>query len=72
MNTNVAIDYRNSVVIREMGIDALTKALGPIGMAHFMQQFDRGHGDYTEERKELLEDVTMDDLVVELKILRRN
>ncbi|MEH2414286.1 hypothetical protein [Nostoc sp.] len=33
--------------IQQLGIEALTKALGPAGMARFMQQFEMGSGDYT-------------------------
>ena len=51
MSSNIAIDYRNPNVIRKLGIDALTKELGPVGMAYFIQQYDRGEGDYTSERE---------------------
>ena len=30
--------------LRRAGIDALAKALGPVGMARFLQQFDSGQG----------------------------
>jgi hypothetical protein len=36
--------------LRRAGIDALMKALGPVGMARFLQQFEPGHGDYTAAR----------------------
>lgn len=71
MNGNAAIDYRNPNVIRKMGIDALTKELGPVGMAYFIQQYDRGEGDYTAEREKLLADVSMESLVSELEAMRR-
>jgi hypothetical protein len=71
MNNDMAIDYRNPNVIRKMGIEALTKELGPIGMAYFIQQFDRGEGDYTAEREKLLADVTMADVLRELDNIRK-
>ena len=71
MNDSKAIDYRNPKVIRDMGIDALIKELGPVGMAYFIQQFDRGEGDYTAEREELLASVTMEELIDELEVMRR-
>jgi hypothetical protein len=40
--------------LRRTGIDALAKALGPVGMARFLQQFDPGQGDYTAERSRIL------------------
>jgi hypothetical protein len=36
--------------LRRAGIDALMRALGPVGMARFLQQFDPGHGEYTADR----------------------
>ena len=53
--------------LRRVGIDALVKALGPVGMARFLQQFDPGHGDYTAERQAILGNPTVDDLMNELE-----
>ena len=36
--------------IRKEGMDALAKALGPVGMVRFIQGFDLGKGNYTKER----------------------
>jgi len=49
--------------IRERGFTALVKELGPSGMAIFIRQFENGNGDYTQERDELLADLTIDDIV---------
>lgn len=62
MNGNTAIDFRNPSTIRKMGIDALTRELGAVGMAYFIRQFDMGEGDYTAEREQLVADVTMADI----------
>jgi hypothetical protein len=48
--------------IRQLGIEALTKALGPIGMARFMQQFEMGSGDYTRDRDQILGDPTVEEI----------
>ncbi len=37
--------------IRAAGLSALTRELGPVGMARFLQQFETGRGDYTRERE---------------------
>lgn len=42
--------------IRKLGIEALAKALGPVGMVRFIQSFDKGSGDYTKERSQWLTD----------------
>jgi hypothetical protein len=54
-----------------MGIDALTKELGPVGMAYFIQQYDRGEGDYTSERDALLANETMESLMRDLEAMRQ-
>ena len=53
--------------IRERGFNALTKELGPSGMAMFIRQFEKGSGNYTEDRDELLKDLTIDDIVSSIK-----
>ncbi|HPB80695.1 MAG TPA: hypothetical protein PK200_01525 [Spirochaetota bacterium] len=49
--------------IREEGIDALSKRLGPDGMIRFMQQFNSGSGDYTRDRHILYDDLSIEDIV---------
>lgn len=41
--------------IRQAGIRALVRELGPAGMLRFMQQFELGSGDYTQERHQWLD-----------------
>jgi len=53
--------------LRRVGIDALVKALGPVGMARFFQQLDSRHGDYTAERQAILGNPTVDQLIDEAK-----
>ncbi len=55
------------VQIRQQGLDALAKALGPVGMVRFLQQFDTGSGDYTKERQQELANLTLDDVMGEIK-----
>ncbi len=40
--------------IRQHGLEALAKELGPVGMIRFLQQFETGHGDYTHDRDQWL------------------
>jgi hypothetical protein len=68
MNGNLAIDYSNNSVLWHKGVKALTRELGPVGMAHFIRQFSPGYGDYTAEREELLSNVTNEDLKKELGV----
>lgn len=71
MGTDTEFDLQAPAAIRAVGIAALTKELGPVGMAHFIQQFDYGVGDYTTEREKLLADLTsMEDIKREFNRLR--
>jgi len=53
--------------LRRVGMDALIKTLGPVGMARFLQQFDPGHGDYTTQRYAMLGNPTADELMDEVE-----
>jgi hypothetical protein len=49
--------------VRVAGLKALSRELGPVGMVRFLQQFETGSGDYTEERHTWLGDPAVDELV---------
>ncbi|MDR0238789.1 MAG: hypothetical protein LBI88_00995 [Deltaproteobacteria bacterium] len=61
------LNIYNFSELRQRGIDALTEALGPVGMAYFFRQFEPGCGDYTAERQALLADVTLEDFAAYVK-----
>jgi hypothetical protein len=64
MNCNKAINFRNPAIVRQAGFDALIQNLGAVGTVYFLRQLeDGGHGNYTEERGELLKDITLDDII---------
>lgn len=58
--------------MRQKGIKALTKALGPIGMIRFLQQFETGTGDYSKEREQWLGTTRVEDIVAEIKKKRKH
>ncbi len=47
--------------IRQQGYKALIDALGVAGTLRFLQQLEVGYGDYTKERHQWLNQLTMDD-----------
>ncbi|MBD2594862.1 hypothetical protein H6G74_11045 [Nostoc spongiaeforme FACHB-130] len=57
--------------IRRLGIEALTKALGPAGMARFMQQFELGSGDYTKDRDQILGNPSIEEIIAEIKEMEK-
>lgn len=58
-------------MIRKLGLEALSKALGPVGMARFLQQVETGIGDYTKERSLWLKDLDLETVLEEIKERRK-
>lgn len=53
--------------IRKKGLEALARELGPVGMVRFLQQFEDQSGDYTQQREQWLGNVTLAEVVTEIK-----
>ena len=49
--------------IQQAGLAALSRELGPVGFVRFLQMFERGYGDYSQERSGWLEEQSLDDIV---------
>jgi hypothetical protein len=58
-------------IIRKLGIEAIAKELGPVGMIRFLQQYETGYGDYTKEREFLLQDKDVKSIVEKIKERRK-
>ena len=61
----------NPAILRKLGLEALCKSLGPIGMVRFLQQYETGTGDYTRERDLWLKDINIESIAMELKNRRK-
>jgi hypothetical protein len=48
--------------IRVAGLAALSRELGVVGMIRFMQQFEMGHGDYSKDRHQWLDQYSVNDI----------
>jgi hypothetical protein len=53
--------------LRREGWKALTERLGISGAMRFLMQYDPGHGDYTEERRDLFRDLSLDDVLAGIR-----
>ena len=47
--------------LRKQGYQALVDSLGVVGMLRFLQQLEVGYGDYTAERHQWLDELTLAD-----------
>ena len=59
----MSTEPRSMEEIRITGLEALRRALGPVGMVRFLQHTDMGSGDYTLERRQWLEHLSIADVV---------
>ena len=53
--------------IKTKGWNALVKELGYSGATKFVLLYETGEGDYTKERKELFENITIEEVIKEIK-----
>lgn len=53
--------------IRWMGLRALSRELGPVGMVRFLQQFETGYGDYTAERHTWLKERSVSEIAEDIE-----
>ncbi len=70
-NKKMKTQTLDPAVLRKAGLEALKEALEPVGMARFLQQFQTGVGDYTEERKQWLKDMYVKTIIEEIKKSRK-
>lgn len=59
------IDTRSmtQIEIYETGLEILAREMGAVGMIRFLQMFEKGKGNYTEERHQWLGHLTIDDVI---------
>lgn len=62
-----AVELKNIETIKREGLEALSAKLGPTGMVYFIRLFDNGNGDFTEERKKLLDEIEKKEVLEFLK-----
>lgn len=63
----MALQAKPLAEITRKAIRVLCREIGVVNTARFMSQFTAGYGDYTEERAELFADMTLDELIDEMK-----
>ncbi len=64
------VDATNLYQIRQAGIEILNRELGPVAMIRFLQQYERGYGDYSKERHEWIDKISVSDIVEQIKNMR--
>ena len=60
---------KNLNEITQQAIEVLFKEVGVANTIRFLNQFSTGYGNYTEERENLFEDLTLNEVLAHLKNL---
>jgi hypothetical protein len=63
----MVVQTRPLAEVTHDAIRVLCRELGLADTMRFVGQFTIGYGDYTAERDELFEDMTLDDIIAEIK-----
>ncbi len=63
----MAVPARPLSEINEQAIRLLVREMGAADAARFISQFTIGYGDYTKERKELFKDLTIEEVVQQVR-----
>lgn len=57
--------------IQQAGLAALSRELGPVGFVRFLQMFEKGYGDYSQEHSGWLEEQSIDNIAKRIQEKRR-
>ncbi len=63
----MVVQTRPLAEITQNAIQVLCREIGVVDTMRFVGQFTMGYGNYTEERDTLLGDMTLDDILAEIK-----
>ena len=63
----MTVEVKPLAEVTQEAIRVLCQHIGPVNTVRFVNQFTVGYGNYTEEREQLFADMTLDDIVSEIK-----
>lgn len=63
----MTVKRRSLAEVRHLGYEVLARELGPADFIRFIQQFDTGSGDYTEERRRWLDPLDTATLIARIE-----
>lgn len=60
-------EYASVAQITATAVSLLSRELGPVNTARFINQFTNGSGDYTKDRDAILGNRTVEEIVAEIR-----
>ncbi len=67
----ITLNTHTTSEINQKATRILFKQMGVVDTFKFLNQFTLGNGDYTKERARLLENVTLDEIIADIKLKRK-
>ena len=67
----MTLEIKPLAEITHEAFSLLCKHIAVANTMRFVNQYTTGHGNYTEERKELFAQMSLEDIVAEIKQLRK-
>ncbi len=58
-------------LINESATNILIKEMGIIDTIRFINQFNTGHGNYTEERRKMVDTMTLDEIIAGIDAMNK-
>lgn len=66
------LEMRPLAEVTQEALKVLYKEIGVANTVRFLNQFTTGYGNYTEERDQLFEGMTLEDMISEIKKERKS
>jgi hypothetical protein len=66
----VNINVHDNRTVMEVGMKALTRTLGAVGTVYFIRQLTNGRWNWTQDRQNRLDGITMADIENDIKDIR--
>ncbi len=60
-------NYQSNIEVQRKGYQILAKELGAVDFIRFIQEFEKGSGNYTEDRHEWQDRYSVEDILREIK-----
>jgi hypothetical protein len=65
----------NTITLHDINVKAqaiLARELAPMEFLQFFRQYEPGHGDYTKDREQILGQLSLDQIVAEVRNMEKN
>lgn len=64
------IEQTDLFKIRQLGLEVLSRELGPVAMIRFLQQYETGTGDYSKDRHQWIDKITINDIAEKARLIQ--